>query len=542
MTLSLPLIEQYDSIRPLDSMPFRSLCYAPHNSMFFDPRGHVRACCVNHRFILGDLTRQRLDDIWFGKRSNRLRAAMDRYDLALGCEYCEWQIKDGNFYKEGRAASPVHALKYDLFPVQVGDPAYPTNLEFNLHNTCNLECVTCNGNFSSSILTHREKAPPMPRAYGDVFFEDLRKYIPHVKTAQFLGGEPFLIVEHFRVWEMMIEDATLDWCGVTTNGTIYNAKVERILEKLPIRVCLSMDGVRKSTFEAIRVNARFETFMENFDRFDAYSKANDWPLNINFTISRLNWRELPDMLLFAEEKGAMVSVCQVVDRPELNVLTLPQPELVEALSILQARDEEMRRTLDRNLPNWRNYLENIEHRLRHLDRTANPFERGLEESSAAPASDWEAEAPEHRAFRDTPDPGPEKRERIHHAARQRLTSWTESSIEEIAVNDDDVVVSIVTDHDSLLDLGADFVGQKTDAIFAALMGVCGGDVKATDLEVTGDLIDRIISFGGTSPSRTYLRVITLPRFVEPGRVDGVVRLVGRRVGAPGPIELPLGLG
>src|SRR6185503_15656032 len=83
------LAEAYDRTRPLSTKPFRAACYAPANSMYLDTYGLVRACCVNRRYVLGDLREQRLDDVWFGKRAKALRDAMKRYELRLGCEFCD---------------------------------------------------------------------------------------------------------------------------------------------------------------------------------------------------------------------------------------------------------------------------------------------------------------------------------------------------------------------------------------------------------------------------------------------------------------------
>ena len=119
-------------------------------------------------------------------------------------------------------------MKYDEFPVPATGELWPANLEFNLANTCNLECLMCRGELSSAIRARRDRLPPLPRVYNDTFFADLRKYLQRARCLQFLGGEPFLIQEHFRVWEMLIEDGLKPEVQITTNGTQWNARVERV--------------------------------------------------------------------------------------------------------------------------------------------------------------------------------------------------------------------------------------------------------------------------------------------------------------------------
>src|SRR5678816_2700847 len=99
-------------------------------------------------------------------------------------------------------------------------------------NTCNLACVMCTGEYSS-VIRAKEGLPPMPAVYDEQFFEDLAFYLPHVKELSFLGGEPFLQLECFRVWDMLIERELSPICHVTTNGSLYDARVERVLQNLP---------------------------------------------------------------------------------------------------------------------------------------------------------------------------------------------------------------------------------------------------------------------------------------------------------------------
>ena len=66
-------------------------------------------------------------------------------------------------------------------------------MEFSISNVCNLECVMCNGNFSSAIRAHRDQLPPAKSVYSNAFDPVLRSILPHLFRAKFLGGEPFLI-------------------------------------------------------------------------------------------------------------------------------------------------------------------------------------------------------------------------------------------------------------------------------------------------------------------------------------------------------------
>src|SRR6202030_4275717 len=141
-----------------------------------------------------------IDEMWAGAKARMLRRSLEHDDLRLGCDFCHQQTQDG---WTARAAM----RNFDRFSVPAPDPEWPQRMEFSISNSCNLECVMCNGMFSSSIRANREKLPPTRTVYSRAFIESLRKYLPHLSVAKFLGGEPFLITEYYRIWEMLVECA-----------------------------------------------------------------------------------------------------------------------------------------------------------------------------------------------------------------------------------------------------------------------------------------------------------------------------------------------
>jgi hypothetical protein len=235
----------------------------------------------------------------------------------------------------------------------------------------------CSGKFSSTIRSHREKLPPLPKAYGDDFFEDLREFLPHLQYAKFLGGEPFLAAESLRIWEMMIDDGHCVPSHVTTNGSQYNARVERILERIPMTFCISLDGITKRTFERIRVNSSFESVMENIHRFHAYARARNQNLTFPICLMRQNWHEFGEILLFADGLDCSSYVNVVSNPPHCSLYTLPADELEPIVSSLEQQNERIVRELQasqarrapltgiNNLSTWTEQLGDLR---RHVDQ------------------------------------------------------------------------------------------------------------------------------------------------------------------------------
>ena len=288
--------------------------------MLFDTLGNVRACCQNYEHILGNVAQDRIKDIWLSKRTAILRKALENDSFAAGCQFCERQVAAGNYHN-------VFAKFFDRFPILTRSPEWPSQMEFEVSNTCNFACVMCSGEFSSTIRSHRERLPPLPKAYGDSFFYELREFLPRLKYAKFLGGEPFLAAESLRIWELMIEEGQHIPSHVTTNGSQYNAHIERILAHIPIDICVSLDAMTKRTFEAIRINSSFETVMTNIKRFHAYIIASNHSLSFPICLMRQNWHEFGDILLFADSLDCS-SYVNLVLTPECSLYSLPIDELI----------------------------------------------------------------------------------------------------------------------------------------------------------------------------------------------------------------------
>lgn len=324
--------QAYEASRELEGKPFRSACYAPHASMYFSTNGDVIACCKNATYVLGNVADDRLLDIWNGKKADVLRDAVKDYRLGVGCEFCEWQIQGGQY-------DQVYARLFDELPVEDGERnVWPSMMEFAVSNTCNLACVMCYGVLSSTIRAHREKLPPLPKVYDDRFFDDLRLFLPHLKIAKFFGGEPFLAQENFRIWDMMIAEGIEIPCHVTTNGTQFNKKVERILEAFPVHLSISLDGATKETMESIRVNADFEKTRANVDRFRAYTREKGTEMGLTYCLMQQNWHEFGAYLEYAESLGLEVFVNTVIDPSHCSLYTLPPDEVVDIARRMQEMD------------------------------------------------------------------------------------------------------------------------------------------------------------------------------------------------------------
>lgn len=346
------VLDAYNATRDLSAHPFVAPCYAAHTSLYFDTAGNVRVCCHNRSRLAGNISTQTITEIWNGEPIREIRRTLENDSFAAGCGFCEWQLADGNF-------ANLSMRRWDHLPVSGQDPEWPVQMEFSVSNTCNLECVMCNGTASSTIRARREKLPPIPKPYGDAFFEELRGFLPHLSRAKFVGGAPFLQKECFRIWDMLIEDRVKLQCYVTTNGTQFNARVERVLEKLNFGISVSLDGYRPATIESIRVNAKYEVLMANVRRFRSYARALNTNFNLTYCLMRPNWEEFGDFCLFADSLDCGVSVNSVRKPSHLSLYTLTHAELTQIADQMDRQSVALVPRLRRNKGVWQGELSRI---------------------------------------------------------------------------------------------------------------------------------------------------------------------------------------
>ena len=322
--LQASVAEGFQSARSAGPQPV--LCYAPFRNLYIDRRGNTYACSYNRIFQTGNVFENSLEEIWKGQRVQALRAFVSRFDTGLGCSLCAHQLRAGNY----AAAKPQ---MWD----HVGDSeSYPAVLEFSLSNICNLECKMCVGEFSSSLVRSRHLERNEKCVFDEKFFDQLKPFLPGLREAKFYGGEPFLCEEYFRIWEMI--GAVNPACRITvqTNATVFNAKVEKALQRGNFHLCASLDATRPALLEQIRKGSDFGEVMKNVDRFKDYAVANNNFFGITVSPTKYNTEELPLLLSFCNNREIPIYFTTIWFPLNAALWNLPSAALIQLADTLEA--------------------------------------------------------------------------------------------------------------------------------------------------------------------------------------------------------------
>jgi molybdenum cofactor biosynthesis enzyme MoaA len=260
-----------------------------------------------------------LEEIWRGEAFESLRKKFKEGVIPDECSFCRGHLKNGNF-------ASILANKYDHHSAP--NKGYPAIVEFELGNQCNLECVMCCGELSSSIRAHREKKDPVESIVDADFAKHFDFCLPHLRAAEFTGGDPFLIPAYDDIWSTLKRVNPKIDILITTNANTMTEKVEKLLaSNLRLSFNISIDSLDQAVYEKIRVNADFENVMRNISRFAAYTQSAHTSLGFLVCPMQPNAFELQEFVPFAQKHSASVSYHVVFKPSHLALWTLRSDEL-----------------------------------------------------------------------------------------------------------------------------------------------------------------------------------------------------------------------
>lgn len=182
-------------------------------------------------------------------------------------------------------------------------PMRPLNVIFDITDRCNLRCMMCHFSSTERIsFPPFDVAGPMPVA---LFEKIAREYFPHAhRVVLGSAAEPLMhphfadivtIAGRYGVPDLWFPTNLLPLTDVTAKA-IVDAKVNT--------VGVSIDGVRKETYEAVRVGATWERLMEKLEMLRTARRSKRPAIRLTFTWMRRNRDELREMPAFAASIGA----------------------------------------------------------------------------------------------------------------------------------------------------------------------------------------------------------------------------------------------
>jgi MoaA/NifB/PqqE/SkfB family radical SAM enzyme len=323
--------------------------YCVHSSNFphIGNSGHVHLCCKNHEHhIPYNIKEHKLSDIWQSPEMISYRQQFADKSEVKGCHKC-YNVEDstdaGLSFRQKQLAGLRRTRRGDKQHRHIPyDDTIIRGLDLRIGSTCNLECIMCGPNDSSSIY---KKIDQMKDYFG---YTDNRtawlkeEYAPdrndwsqydqswdnilgsidsNLRRIYIAGGEPFYIKNFEEVLLELVHASPKSGVDINTNAT--RRFTERSVHKFKdanLKLAISIDGFGKAE-EYIRQNTVWDDKVEVIRQYVKYFNVNQFDL----TICSLSIRTIDKLIIWlsTEFPGTTINMRPVINRKGLALSDLP---------------------------------------------------------------------------------------------------------------------------------------------------------------------------------------------------------------------------
>ena len=167
-------------------------------------------------------------------------------------------------------------------------------LQWHLSEVCNLKCLHC----------YQEKHKPIALPYSQLLnildqYRELLKKLKVKGHINLTGGEPLCSPHFFKILDEFKKDKELYSFSILTNGTLITDEIaKKISEYNPEYVQVSLEGGKK-TNDYIRGKNVYKKVANAIKYLKKYNVF----VSISFTATKINYKEFPDVVKYAEKYG-----------------------------------------------------------------------------------------------------------------------------------------------------------------------------------------------------------------------------------------------
>ena len=359
--------------KPQEDNPYSpTFCVYPWMEMIIGPDHRTRLCCIaskdlkspkGHNYNVVEYT---LEEIWNSDAIRIVREQMLKGEKIKDCSHCYYQESVGkesyrqSFNKQwlSQFSEEIHRRIENSKKENFYVDSPPLYLDIRPGNKCNLKCRMCNPGNSSQIFMEQEELLEKKKLHSGLietgYFEknekafrewyknsnlwkNIDRWIPHIKTFYFTGGEPTLIEKNWQIINSAIEG------GFSQNmNLVFNINCTYVPDKLLrtfnhfsyVTLSLSIDGFGVVQ-EYIRHPSKWETIERNIRKI---LKAKTKNVSIFFSpviqiyniLRLIEFLEWIDNLSLEFETEIYLSLI-ICTRPKFfDIATLPRGSVREA--------------------------------------------------------------------------------------------------------------------------------------------------------------------------------------------------------------------
>ena len=266
--------------------PGNNFCAMPFTHMAIEADGAVRPCCMGEKFEGLNIRGKTAKEVFNDPIRQEFIKSSERNEQHPACHMC-WN--DPHSIR-GKFSTTWTTLQFTNDVMNGMKPE--ANLkwfEIKAGNRCNLKCRICGVWNSSSWAKDDHK---LKNANSEISFKQSEAYkytqscdwiddpkfwndvdqLESLEYLHFMGGEPFMVPEHFQLIERLVNDPNIDTSNTTigynTNGTYFptNENFELYNKFKTVMFHLSVDDIGPR-FEYERTLANWEKVRDNIVKF-----------------------------------------------------------------------------------------------------------------------------------------------------------------------------------------------------------------------------------------------------------------------------------
>ncbi|MGN0014755.1 MAG: radical SAM protein, partial [Candidatus Gastranaerophilaceae bacterium] len=256
-------------------------------------------CCpeFTNFYTLGNIFEQSFEEIWFGKKLNKLRSNILEGDYSI----CNRDLCNGldetQFIKTNTPPPRfLHNLKF------------PENISLSLDSICNVECIMCRD--WNLPLDKNERA----RLYNKI--DDLVYMMKDVASAEGVVtvdgcGEVFASRFYKDFIPIIVDKYPNIQFDIFTNGLFCNEeKIEEYKLTGRIRnITVSLHAMTEKTYNKVVKKSNFNTVMKNVEYLISLrNRKIIEEVFLTFVVCSYNYKDLPKFVEYSNEKNVKVNI------------------------------------------------------------------------------------------------------------------------------------------------------------------------------------------------------------------------------------------
>ena len=331
----------------------KSFCIRPWTHAMIQTDGDIKLCCVSSEKSKHNLKTSTIKEWWASEFVNTVRQQMLNGEEPSSCVNC--------FNTEKRGGSSIRQKinKEYKFIERYADKLInhfnypsesPIDIELSLTNLCNLKCIMCREQSSSTIATENKilKISKINQTDYNIQGPEIDKIkdliLSKPKILNFRGGETFIVPEIKELVQWALDNDLLDdtLVHITTNGTrLTNEWLDLLIKIKHLRIMLSVDGIGPVN-DYIRYGSKWENIEKVAKQLSSISGVN---FVIHATVMNINVLSIPDLIKWCNQNNYFLDVDLLESPNNFKIDVFPVALLDKAKQQLKGMNDKVSETV-----------------------------------------------------------------------------------------------------------------------------------------------------------------------------------------------------